>query len=944
MQKVRYNCGCEFNLDENGKIILATKIENMPLDCKITWDLLCSGDTLGVFQLESHLGKSLSKKVLPRSIEELADLISIMRPGVLEAIEDGKNLTNHYIDRKHGREDVTYYHKALEPIVNKTYGILIYQEQAMEIAKELAGFTMQEADNLRKACIAKGSLVMTQDGPRYIEDIVDKHGSTKILTTKNNKIVFSKINQVWSNGVKDVSRIRTANGYSICLTKDHEVFTQDGWKNVASLTLDDFVIIPNQYHYKGYTKHINENLSVILSYFIGEGCWTEKCDPKITNSDKWILDSVKNKLIEEFGEGSFRESNCGNGCTDIHFKGLAREWIEKIYTKCRARHKYIPNSICTSQNGITEAFIGSYFSGEGDVSIKNRIVTISSTSYDICIKLQMMLLRDGIHSSVTQKNSTYKNEPYISFKTLISDPSDICKFINTYKQYICPAKLEQLEKITDGEFRNSRFLVPSVFIKAAVSNKNINCILGHAEATGTIYNSNITYDKAYRINNKINSDLLNDIISADFKFVKIVSIDEMPPTEVFDFTVDDDVHSGFINGILVHNCGKKLPEEMAKVKTMFLSKAKEKGILNEEEINEVFGWIEKSQRYSFNKSHAVSYAIDGYLSAYCKAHFPREFFTSYLAFSKNEANFADTVSQLVANAKRNSVDVFPPDIRKRNHNYKLYDDGIYCGISNIKGVGTSILASLDELIRSKEVQAKKPLDRWNWTEFLMLCGSSIKKNAFQALVSAGALSFLKVSRRRILYEYEKFCELTERDISFLQSLGGESFLEKLKVLANSAIGRGKPLSNKNSKEKISNLVKQLENPPYSLEDSAAWISEIESQTIGISLTCSKVDDCDQSAANCTCKDFLDGKAGFIMMAVNLDEVREHIIKNGVKKGEKMAFIKASDSSCSLDGIVCFTEAWLECKDTIIQGNTVMLGGSRDKKNKDTFVVTKAWQI
>jgi DNA polymerase-3 subunit alpha len=542
MQRVKYNCGCEFDLDENGKVILATKIENMPLDCKLTWDLLCSGDTLGVFQLESHLGKSLAKKVLPRNIEELADLISIMRPGVLEAVEDGKNLTTHYIDRKHGREDVTYYHKALEPIVNKTYGILVYQEQAMEIAKELAGFTMQEADTMRKAI------------------------------------------------------------------------------------------------------------------------------------------------------------------------------------------------------------------------------------------------------------------------------------------------------------------------------------------------------------------------------------------------------------------GKKLPEEMAKVKTLFMSRAKEKGILNDTEINEVFGWIEKSQRYSFNKSHAVSYAIDGYLSAYCKAHFPREFFTSYLAFSKNEANFTEAVSQLVANAKRNGIDVFPPDVRKRNHNYKLYDDGIYCGISNIKGVGTSILASLDEIVRSKEVQANKSLDKWSWTEFLMLCGESIKKNAFQALVSAGALSFLKVSRRRMLYEYDKFCELTSRDITFLQALSGESFLQKLKSLEVSAVGRGKPLSNKKAKEKVSNLVKQLENPPYSLEDSAAWISEIESQAIGISLTCSKVDDCDQSAANCNCKDFLDGKAGFIMMAVNLDEVREHTIKNGTKKGEKMAFIKASDSSCSLDGIVCFTEAWTEYKETIIQGNTVMLGGSRDKKNKDTFVVTKAWQI
>jgi DNA polymerase III alpha subunit len=81
-----------------------------------------------------------------------------------------------------------------------------------------------------------------------------------------------------------------------------------------------------------------------------------------------------------------------------------------------------------------------------------------------------------------------------------------------------------------------------------------------------------------------------------------------------------------------------------------------------------------------------------------------------------------------------------------------------------------------------------------------------------------------------------------------------------------------------------------------------------------------------------------------MMAVQLDEVREHIIKNGNKKGQKMAFIKVSDSTCNLEGVICFTEAWETYKDLLIEGNTVMIGGSRDKKNTDTLIVNKVWQI
>ena len=125
--------------------------ENIDLECQKTWDLIGSGNTKGVFQLESRLGQSMAKKLKPENIEQLSALISIMRPGCLEAIRDGKSVSNHFIDKKNGLESVDYFNKALEPILNKTYGEMIYQEQAMEIAKVIAGFDLQEADLLRKA-------------------------------------------------------------------------------------------------------------------------------------------------------------------------------------------------------------------------------------------------------------------------------------------------------------------------------------------------------------------------------------------------------------------------------------------------------------------------------------------------------------------------------------------------------------------------------------------------------------------------------------------------------------------------------------------------------------------------------------------------------------------------------------------------------------------------
>jgi DNA polymerase-3 subunit alpha len=114
-----------------------------------TWDLLGKGDVKGIFQIERQ--KRWTRALQPRTIEHLSALIAIIRPGVADVILDGKSMTKHYIDRKNGDDEVTYLFPCLEPILNKTYGIMIYQEQALRIASEIAGFDLKEADALRKA-------------------------------------------------------------------------------------------------------------------------------------------------------------------------------------------------------------------------------------------------------------------------------------------------------------------------------------------------------------------------------------------------------------------------------------------------------------------------------------------------------------------------------------------------------------------------------------------------------------------------------------------------------------------------------------------------------------------------------------------------------------------------------------------------------------------------
>ena len=177
-----------------------------------TWGLFKDGRTKGVFQLESNLGKSWSKKVSPHNLEELAALIALIRPGCLKAISEGKSMTQHYVDRKSKKDKVTYLDESLEEILSPTYGVLVYQEQSMRIAQKLAGFDLKEADKLRKAIGKKKADLMAkvkEDFLRGCEStgIVDNDTALEIFSwiEKSSRYSFNKshavayaMNSYWS--------------------------------------------------------------------------------------------------------------------------------------------------------------------------------------------------------------------------------------------------------------------------------------------------------------------------------------------------------------------------------------------------------------------------------------------------------------------------------------------------------------------------------------------------------------------------------------------------------------------------------------------------------------------------------------------------------------------------------------------------------------------------
>jgi len=140
-------------------------INEIPLDDKKTFELLRAGETTGIFQLESSGMRGYLKQLKPSEIEDIIAMVSLYRPGPME-------LLPQYIKRKHGQEKITYLHPKLEPILAKTYGVAVYQEQLMTIARDLAGFSLTEADILRKAVGKKIKSLMQSQAEKMINGMI----------------------------------------------------------------------------------------------------------------------------------------------------------------------------------------------------------------------------------------------------------------------------------------------------------------------------------------------------------------------------------------------------------------------------------------------------------------------------------------------------------------------------------------------------------------------------------------------------------------------------------------------------------------------------------------------------------------------------------------------------------------------------------------------------
>lgn len=250
------------------EILAKGKYSQLPKDVKKTFDLLESGELEGVFQLESSGMKQIVRDLKPSNIEDISSILALYRPGPLDA-----GLIPKFINRKHGRQEISYDDHLLEPILDETYGIMVYQEQIMRIAQDMAGYSLGQADLLRRAmgkkkvsemqkqqekfidgsakngvnkktaeelfgqmlkfaeyCLSYDTKILTVEyGPMSIGKIVENSLECHVYTlNKNGNICIQKITQWHSRGEQEIFEYKLEDGSFIQATKDHKFMTTTG--------------------------------------------------------------------------------------------------------------------------------------------------------------------------------------------------------------------------------------------------------------------------------------------------------------------------------------------------------------------------------------------------------------------------------------------------------------------------------------------------------------------------------------------------------------------------------------------------------------------------------------------------------------------------------------------------------------------------------------------
>ncbi|EXJ16560.1 DNA polymerase III subunit alpha [Imhoffiella purpurea] len=736
--------------------------------------LLKRCETTAVFQLESRGMKELIKKLQPDSFGDITALVALFRPGPLQS-----GMVDDFIDRKHGRADVAYPHPDLEPILKPTYGIILYQEQVMQIAQVLAGYSLGGADLLRRAMGKKKqsemdkqrAIFMEGSGKRgvepetatYIFDLMDKfagYGFNKCVIgdtlvadpatgelrrvkeiyrngigsvaslMSDRRMGVSPVAQVMENGIKPVLRLTTSLGKRLGATGNHPMLTPTGWKPLEELKPGDRIASPSWLTVEGQEQWPEHEL-ITLGWVLSEG---NTCHPSgfyFYNKDELAKDdfiAAASRFPDTMPTVRLRPERADTWCVYV---GTGRD----TRIKCGHGHSVAVRSgarLWLEDLGMI-----------GHKAPEKHFPPAVFRLDNACIALLLGRLwsGDGFVAGTNRNNMT----PYLatSSERLARETQHLLLRLG-----IVSRLTEKLFPYKEGRVGYTLHLVGrrsiSIFVEVmgphlVGRDVPLNALRSYLESTPADMESIDTLPTEIQADvrtAKESSGLTWNQIEAESGVCVKEFYGEVGPHKrgfrratirrLAEFFDDDRLRQAADAEIYWERVVSIEPDGVAMTYDL--------------EVEDTHNFV--ADDIIVHNSHSAAYALVSYQTLWLKAHYPAAFMAAVLSADMDNT---DKVVTLIDECRAMKLEVEPPEINRSSYQFTIADERtVIYGMGAIKGVGES---AIEAMLEARE--SGGPFrDLWDFCCRIDL--HKVNRRVLEALIRAGALDKLGPNRATLM--------------------------------------------------------------------------------------------------------------------------------------------------------------------------------------------------
>jgi error-prone DNA polymerase len=630
-------------------------LAQLPPDDPAVYRSLQEADTIGVFQVESRAQMATLPRVRPERFYDLVVQVAIIRPGPIVG-----DMVHPYIRRRRGREPVTYPHPSLEPILRRTLGVPLFQEQLLKMAMVTAGFSATEAEELRRAfgfkrserlmaevetklragmarqgihgaaaeeivhaitafalygfpeCVVGGTRVIDADTGRWvaIEDIVS--GRVRIESTlacdANMKTRKRRVLNATASGRRMVYRVRTALGREAMATAEHPLLTMSGWHALASLRVGDHIAAVRALPALGRRRWARHKL-IVLADLIAEGNLCHPTTLYFYTTDPQHRDEFVDS-VQRFPNTRATVARHRN-CYSVHVRRAgapgpigAVTWARALgIWGANARTKRFPDQVFELCAADLALLLARLWEGDGSLSSSSH-ASYDTASRRLAEEVQHLLLRLGIVSRLYSRSPLYRGRRVTSFVVTITGQENLRLFYRRIARHFLGQRkrLSARVFVREGAQKRASWDVVPVAVKALIDRER--------------QRRSVTWDEmsyGARVSSRaLVSPELARLAESDLYWDRIVAIDAVDVRETYDLQVEGD-HNFLANDLVVHN------------------------------------------------SHASSFALLAYASAYLRVHHPAAF---YAALLNNQPMGFYHPATIVKDAQRHGLRMLPIDVTR----------------------------------------------------------------------------------------------------------------------------------------------------------------------------------------------------------------------------------------------------------------------------------------